>query len=167
MKTGVLFVCLGNICRSPIAEGVFRHLARERGELDRFEIDSCGTGHWHVGERPDSRALQVAKRRGIELPGRARQVDPASDFNRFDWLLAMDGENCASLVRLGAPEDRVRLVRSFDPTIDDLRDELLEVPDPYYGGPDGFDEVFDMLERACAGLLDELRGGGTGVTGRA
>lgn len=156
MTTGLLFVCLGNICRSPLAEGVFLHQATARGLLDRFDVDSCGVGHWHVGEPPDGRAVATAGRNGVHLPSIARQVDPATDFDRFDLLLAMDASNRHALVRLGAPEDRVRLMRSYDPTLAGAEVHDLDVPDPYYGGPEGFDRVFAMLERACGGLLDEL-----------
>lgn len=153
---GLLFVCLGNICRSPLAEGIFLRLAGERGVRERFDVDSCGIGHWHVGERPDGRALAVAKKHGVELPSIARRVRPETDFERFDLLLAMDGSNRHALVRLGAPEERVRLVRSFDPTLNGPKGEGLDVPDPYYGGVEGFDRVYEMLSRACGGLLDEL-----------
>ncbi len=153
---GLLFVCLGNICRSPLAEGIFLHLAAERGVRERFEVESCGIGNWHAGEQPDRRALGVAEKHGVVLPSLARQVRPAADFERFDLLLAMDGSNRHALLRLGAPEGRVRLMRSFDPTLAGAAGEELDVPDPYYGGPEGFDRVFEMLERACGGLLDEL-----------
>ena len=154
--TGLLFVCLGNICRSPLAEGAFLHLAQVRGVRDRFLVDSCGTGRWHAGERPDPRALAVARRHGVELPSIARQVDPGADFARFDMLLAMDDANRGALLRLGAPETRVRLMRSFDPTLDTANEETLDVPDPYFGGDEGFEAVFHMLTRACNGLLDTL-----------
>ena len=156
MTTGLLFVCLGNICRSPVAEGVFLHQAAARGVLERFDVDSCGVGHWHVGEPPDGRAVATAKRHGVHLPSIGRQVDPAADFARFDLLLAMDNSNRQALLRLGAPEDRVRLMRSYDPTLAGAEDHELDVPDPYYGRPEGFDKVFAVLERACGGLLDEL-----------
>lgn len=147
---GLLFVCMGNICRSPAAEGVFLHLARERGVLDRFRVDSAGTGAWHAGERPDPRTLAEAARRGIEIPGRARQV-AAADFVRFDRLLVMDHLNERDLRELGAPSDRVeRLMRYHpEPPID-------HVPDPYADGPDAFVRMFDLVEGACAGLLDRL-----------
>lgn len=150
-RIGVLFVCLGNICRSPLAEGLFIHLARDRGVLDRFEVDSCGTGGWHVGKQADPRSIDVARRHGVELPSRARQVDAATDW-RFDHVLAMDRSNRGDLLALGAPRERVSLMRAWDATLDGEHD----VPDPYYGGADGFDEVYGMLERACAGLLDAL-----------
>ncbi len=155
-RTGVLFVCLGNICRSPLAEGLFIHLARARGILHRFEIDSCGTGGWHVGERPDKRALAVAKKHGVELPSLARRLDSPGDFERFHLILHMDRANRRDLLAEGAPEDRVRLLRAFDPTLANRADGDLDVPDPYYGADGGFDEVFAMVHAACNGLLDHL-----------
>lgn len=153
----VLFVCLGNICRSPTAEGVFRHQVREAGLEDRIEIDSAGTGGWHVGAPPDERATAAALRRGITLEGGARQVS-ARDFADYDLLLVMDRENHAELVRR-APDDearaKVRYFREFDPE-SKARGEL-EVPDPYYGAERGFDDVLDMVEAASRGLLAELR----------
>jgi protein-tyrosine phosphatase len=151
----VLFVCLGNICRSPTAEGVFLHLVEQAGLADRFVIDSAGTGDWHVGERPDPRALAEARRRGVRLPSRARQV-VAGDFARFDLLLAMDRRNRADLEGLarGEPARRkVRLFREFDPTAP----AEAEVPDPYFGGDQGFAEVFEICWRASEGLLEQLR----------
>ena len=153
----MLFVCLGNICRSPTAEGVFRTLVRDAGLEDRIEIDSAGTGGWHVGAPPDERATAAARRRGITLDGAARKV-LADDFADFDLLLAMDHENHAEL-RRRAPDDaaraKVRYLREFDPASRERGD--LEVPDPYYGGARGFDDVLDLVEAACAGLLAELR----------
>ncbi|MEO1128658.1 MAG: low molecular weight protein-tyrosine-phosphatase [Planctomycetota bacterium] len=156
-KIAVLFVCMGNICRSPLAEGMFEHLARERGVLDRFRIDSCGTGGWHTGERADRRMRATAEQRGVELTSRARQIDPAYDFpngngDGFAHILVMDRQNHIEVLELGAPPERVALLRSFDPTAG----ETAEVPDPYYGGQRGFDDVYDMVERACTGLLDAL-----------
>ncbi len=147
--TRLLFVCLGNICRSPMAEGIFLHLARQRGLSDRFSVDSAGTGAWHVGKRPDVRALHTAERFGIELPSIARQVSP-TDFEAFDLILAMDRSNRSDLERLGATN--ARLMRSFDATLRGDHD----VPDPYYGDGDGFVKVYEMLTRACDGLLDHL-----------
>ena len=154
-RTRVLFVCLGNICRSPLAEGVFLHLVREAGLSDRFEVDSAGTGDWHVGERPDSRASAVARRHGVELPSRARQVTP-EDLETFDHVLAMDRENLRDLRRLaprGATAD-IRLLRAHDPL--SASEDDGDVPDPYYGGPAGFDLVYDMVHRSCSALLAEL-----------
>ena len=153
----LLFVCLGNICRSPTAEGVMRDLVRSAGLEDRLELDSAGTGGWHVGAPPDARATEAARQRGIALEGAARRFDPA-DFERFDLILAMDRENQRDLLAL-APDDeaagKVRLLREFDPASRGAPD--LDVPDPYYGGDDGFDVVLDQVEAACRGLLDDVR----------
>lgn len=152
----VLFVCLGNICRSPTAEGVMRRMVREAGLEDRVEIDSAGTGGYHVGSPPDRRAAAAAQRRGTTLEGAARTVESA-DFERFDLLLAADRENVRDLLE-HAPDDasraKVRLLRSFDKASVARAD--LEVPDPYYGADGGFDEVLDIVEAACRGLLDEI-----------
>jgi protein-tyrosine phosphatase len=152
----LLFVCLGNICRSPTAEGVMRGLVRDAGLEDRIEIDSAGTGGWHVGARPDARSAAAARRRGIVLEGAARKVEPR-DFADFDLLLVMDRENHAELLSR-APDDearaKVRYLREFDPESAARGD--LDVPDPYYGGKRGFDDVLDLVEAACRGLLEEL-----------
>jgi protein-tyrosine phosphatase len=152
----VLFVCMGNICRSPTAEGVMRGLVEEAGLGDQIVIDSAGTGGWHAGAAPDARSTAAAARRGIRLEGAARQVRLA-DFDAFDLLVALDADNARDLRRL-APDDealaKVRLLREFDPA--GGRD--LDVPDPYYGGDDGFGRVLDLVDAACRGLLDELRG---------
>ncbi|HEX8205452.1 MAG TPA: low molecular weight protein-tyrosine-phosphatase [Solirubrobacteraceae bacterium] len=145
----LLFVCLGNICRSPTAEGVMRHLVREAGLEDEIEIDSAGTGGWHVGAPPDERATEAARRRGIALEGAARRFDPG-DFDRFDLVLAMDSENLRDLRALAPDEEARSKVRL-------LRGPGLDVPDPYYGGPDGFDTVLDQVEEACRALLEEVR----------
>jgi protein-tyrosine phosphatase len=155
LRTGVLFVCLGNICRSPLAEGIFIHRARQRGVLDRFNVDSCGTGGWHIGERADPRSLAVAARHGVALPSIARQLAP-DDPARFSWLIAMDRANARTLLQAGGAPDRVRLMRSFDPALAGAADDQLDVPDPYHWEGDGFEEVYQMLDRACAGLLDSL-----------
>jgi protein-tyrosine phosphatase len=149
----ILFVCLGNICRSPTAEAVFRTIAsRDAPELD-LQVDSAGTADYHVGSAPDGRALQAARRRGYDMSGRrARQVEPA-DFERFDLILAMDRSNWSDLHR-AAPatvRQRVRLFLQYGPEPD-----ILDVPDPYYGGPNGFEEVLDLIEAASRGLLQHL-----------
>jgi protein-tyrosine phosphatase len=145
----ILFVCLGNICRSPTAEGVMRRLVRDEGLDDRIEIDSAGTGGWHVGAPPDARATEAASRRGTTLEGAARRFTVA-DFDRFDLILAMDAENRRDLLAL-APDDEARAkVRMFRPGD-------LDVPDPYYGGADGFEEVLDLVEEAARSLLAEIR----------
>jgi protein-tyrosine phosphatase len=149
------FVCMGNICRSPTAHGVMEHLVREAGLAGRIEIDSAGTGAWHVGELPDPRARAAAKKRGYDLSHRARRFT-SEDFTRFDLVLAMDRENLASLHRLARGSGHaasVRLLRSFDPDAP----EGAEVPDPYYREDDGFEHVLDMCERACRGLLQHVR----------
>jgi protein-tyrosine phosphatase len=154
--TKVLFVCMGNICRSPTAEGVMRHVLREEGLEHAVHVDSAGTGDWHVGDPPDRRSTAAARRRGIALDGAARQVT-VEDFEEFDLLLCADRQNLAHL-RAIAPagtEERIRLLREFDPASRGAPD--LDVPDPYYGGEQGFDDVLDLVEAACRGLLDELR----------
>lgn len=151
----VCFVCLGNICRSPTAEGIFLHLVREAGLHDSITVASAGTAGYHIGEPPDRRAREAARRRGVELPSRAAQFQ-VRDFSRFEYVLAMDGDNYRDLVRLTGDEEhrsRVHLLRSFDPAAP----KGAEVPDPYYGGPQGFDEVFDLCEAACRGLLAHIR----------
>ena len=152
----VLFVCLGNICRSPTAEGVFRALATEAGALQRGwvrGIDSAGTGDWHAGEAPDRRSIAAARRRGYDLSTlRARQLK-AQDFHEFDLLLAMDHRNLRDLLALRPEGARAeaRLFLHYAP--DCARDE---VPDPYYGGPEDFDEVLDLCEAASRGLLTAI-----------
>ncbi|MDT8322430.1 MAG: low molecular weight protein-tyrosine-phosphatase, partial [Xanthomonadales bacterium] len=143
-----LFVCMGNICRSPAAEGVFRKLAAEAGRGDEFEIDSAGTAGYHIGQRADARMRSVASGRGYELESRARRLE-SDDFHRFDWIVAMDDENFADISALD-PGARARVVRMVDYC--QGRSET-RVPDPYYGGEEGFHEVLDILEDACAGLL--------------
>ncbi len=154
-RVRLLFVCLGNICRSPTAEGVMRKLVHDAGLQERIEVDSAGTGSWHVGEPPDARATRAARHRGIALDSVARQVSPR-DFEEFDLVLAMDGENLRNLHRLARDEDaraKVRLLREFDPAAEGE----LDVPDPYYGGAGGFEEVLDLVHAACAALLEQLQ----------
>ena len=153
-RTSVLFVCLGNICRSPLAEGVFRQLVDEAGLSERFEIESAGTGAWHVGERPDARAEMVASQHGVQLLSTARQVT-ADDLHRFDWIIAMDRENLRALRRMAdssGSKAEIHLLRAFDPA-----GGSDEVPDPYYGGASGFETVYEMVHRACEGLLKRLK----------
>lgn len=156
--TRILFVCMGNICRSPTAEGVMRALVRDAGLEDEIVIDSAGTGGWHAGDPPDRRATEAARRRGVVLEGAARQLT-VEDFDAFDLLLAMDRENLAG-IRAVAPSPqaaaKARLLREFDPGSAGAPD--LDVPDPYYGGPQGFETVLDQVEAACRGLLDAVRG---------
>ncbi|MBK5969871.1 MULTISPECIES: low molecular weight protein-tyrosine-phosphatase [Thiorhodovibrio] len=150
----VLFVCMGNICRSPTAQGVFRHLVRQAGLADRITIDSAGTHAYHVGEPPDARATQAAQLRGIELGDiRARRAT-VEDFHAFDYVLAMDRDNFRDLRELCPPglTSRLRMFMDFAPNA-----SVREVPDPYYGGPSGFDRVLDLVETAAAGLLEDIR----------
>ncbi|MFZ2509141.1 MAG: low molecular weight protein-tyrosine-phosphatase [Steroidobacteraceae bacterium] len=153
MTQRVLFVCLGNICRSPTAAAVFRHLAHREAAGLAVEADSAGTHTYHIGSAPDARTVAAALRRGIDMSGmRARVVEPA-DFERFDLLLAMDQQNYGHLLRMAPPErrDRVRLFLEFAPD-----QERREVPDPYYGGATGFEDVLDLVEEAARGLLAAL-----------
>jgi protein-tyrosine phosphatase len=153
----ILFVCLGNICRSPTAEGVMAKLVARAGLQDQIELDSAGTGAWHVGEPPDARARAAARARGIELHSVARQVC-AKDFERFDLIIAMDDSNQRALRRL-APDEfaraKVRMLREFDPASAELHD--LDVPDPYYDSQRGFEVVLDQVQAACEGLLALVR----------
>lgn len=154
-RIGVLFVCLGNICRSPLAEGVFRWLVEEEGLSERFRIDSAGTSNYHEGDAPDPRTAGVARERGVLLEHAARQVTTA-DIEVFDYVLVMDESNLGKVRRLADRSGsgrEVLLLRTFDPEADGD----LEVPDPYFGGPGGFEEVHDMVERACRGLLEHIR----------
>ena len=156
----LLFVCMGNICRSPTAEGVMRHVLLEAGLESSVEVDSAGTGAWHVGEPADGRARAAARRRRIELTTIARQVTRA-DLDEFDLVLAADAANRRDLLRLAGEDPgrraKVRLLREFDSA--SLQAGDLDIPDPYYGGGDGFEDVLDIVEAACRGLLGELRAG--------
>jgi protein-tyrosine phosphatase len=150
----VLFVCMGNICRSPTAQGVFEKLVESHGLASRILIDSAGTHAYHVGEPPDKRAMQAARKRGIELGGqRARRVGPA-DFGEFDYVLAMDRSNLEDLMTICPPAHRskLHLFLTFAAGADED-----EVPDPYYGGLTGFERVLDLIEQASRGLLAEIR----------
>lgn len=151
---GVLFVCLGNICRSPAAEGCFLDLLERAGLREAFHVDSAGTGHWHVGKPADPRMREAAARRGLVLPSRARQIEPA-DLERFTHILTMDRDNLAAvrqLTRGGAVRARIEPFTRYC-----RRHTLEAVPDPYYGGPEGFERVLDILEDGCEGLLASLR----------
>jgi protein-tyrosine phosphatase len=153
VKHRLLFICLGNICRSPMAEGVFRRVAEEEGVLHLFEIDSAGLGDWHVGQAPDTRAQAAARNRGIDISAQcARQIAPA-DYARFDLLLAMDGSNYEELLQF-APSETQHKVRRFLDFAPHVRTK--DVPDPFYGGSEGFDRALDLIEHAARGLLAEL-----------
>lgn len=153
-KVRVLFVCMGNICRSPTAHGVFRHLVEQQGLRDRIEIDSAGTHAYHLGEAPDPRAQETARRRGVDLSDLRARAAGAGDMSRFDLVLAMDEDNYRGLHHLCPPglEAKIGLVMDYAPEM-----RVREVPDPYYGGANGFERVFDLLEAAAQGLLDHIR----------
>ena len=153
----ILFVCLGNICRSPTAEGVMRHKLRAAGLERDVGVESAGTGGWHVGHAPDRRASAAAGGRGISLDSRAQRFE-AFHFDEFDLILAMDRGNLESMRSLApdaSAEGKLGLLLAYDPLARRTGD--LEVPDPYFGGPDGFEEVLDMIERACDGLIAAIR----------
>ncbi|WP_323750705.1 low molecular weight protein-tyrosine-phosphatase [Marinobacter sp.] len=150
----VLFVCLGNICRSPSAEGVFRHLVKEQGMADKVLIDSCGTADWHTGKSPDSRSIEVAARRGVDLYDlKARQIKP-NDLDTFDYVLVMDRSNLVDVQGIWRQNGgtQPRLFLEFG------RSSEVEVPDPYYGGEQGFERVLDLIQEASEGLLEDIRG---------
>jgi protein-tyrosine phosphatase len=155
--TRICFVCLGNIVRSPLAEHMFNHLAAEIGVNGCYQVDSAGTGAWHAGEAPDGRMRRVAARYGLKYTGKARQF-VRGDFEAFDWIIAMDTNNRDRLLDLAdSPEKaaKVRLMREFDPQ----GGPNAIVPDPYYGGIEGFEEVFQIVKRSCRGLLAALEAG--------
>ena len=152
-EVSVVFVCLGNICRSPLAEGFFRDLVEKAGLSDRIVIDSAGTSNYHIGELPDRRARDAARRRGIELTSRARQLNRA-DLDRFDFVIVMDSDNQRDVERLANGNCKARIYRLLD-YADSF--DVQDVPDPYYGGPEGFELVCDLVEHACERLLKHIR----------
>ena len=150
----VLFVCLGNICRSPSAEAVFKYLVEQENEGDRFFIDSAGTSAWHAGEKADARMRRHAKKRGVELTSISRQFVP-EDFDRFDYIIAMDRDNMEDLKRLARNKkdlDKLHMMTDFSKKFN-----YDEIPDPYYGGDEGFELVLDLLEDAGTGLFNYLK----------
>ncbi len=149
VAVSVLFVCLGNICRSPLAEGIFRHLVGERGLDDRYRIDSAGTGGWHVGEPPHPGSRAVAADNGVDLTGQVSRQVVREELGQWDWILAMDASNHRNLARMGCPPGRLRMLLSFAGV-----DAPIDVPDPYYEG--GFPRVFSLVQDGCVGLLDFL-----------
>lgn len=152
-KKSVLFVCMGNICRSPTAEGVFRHFVKEAGLEDEIDVDSAGTHAYHVGEAPDRRAMAAAERRGVSLAEiQARRVAD-SDFEKFDYIIAMDEDNQSRLLDQ-APEEHRSKVTLF---LSHTAGEETEVPDPYYGGAAGFERVLDLVEDASRNFLESIR----------
>lgn len=154
--TRLLFVCLGNIIRSPLAENLFRFQAESAGVDGRYTVESAGTAAWHLGEPPDERMRKTAETHGVIYGGRARQVRER-DFDEFDWIVAMDSSNVRDLIDMtGSAESRakIRLLREFDPEQGDL-----DVPDPYYGGREGFEAIYRIVERSVQGLLEALEAG--------
>jgi protein-tyrosine phosphatase len=153
-KKKVLFVCLGNICRSPSAEAVFTGLVKNAGLSGQFIIDSAGTSGWHIGRPADKRMKRHAIKRGFDLTSLGRQFDPDTDFDRFDYIIGMDNENILDLKGMARNEEDRKKIHKMT----DFRKEwdYEEVPDPYYGGEEGFELVLDLLEDSCSGLLEEI-----------
>ena len=153
MSTNVLMVCLGNICRSPLAEGLFRHHVLKRGLESQYTIDSCGTGGWHVGESPHEGSVAVAQQHGIDITQqRSRQVQ-VNELDEWEWIIAMDQSNQKNLLRMGASAEKVKLLLSFIPP-----GLPRDVPDPYYVG--GFDHVYNLVDEGCQHLLDFIESQG-------
>lgn len=146
----VLFVCLGNICRSPLAEAIFNEKIRKKGLQDAFEVDSAGTGHWHIGKPPDPRSIMIAKKNNIPISHTGQQF--SSDHKIHDYILAMDSDNMQTILQvLGSHHNGLYLIRYFDTDHQDA-----DVPDPYYGGDDGFQNVYNILDRSCEQLIQYL-----------
>lgn len=153
-KTKILFVCLGNICRSPAAEGVFLDLIQKRGIQEQFQVDSAGILSFHQGKLPDSRMRAHAQKRGIELTSRSRPVKAPQDFENFDLILAMDKRNLADLMELDPSKkyhEKIKLLSQYF-----TKSSLVEVPDPYYSGPEIFETVLDLVEEGALGMIREL-----------
>lgn len=154
-KHRILFVCLGNICRSPMAEGVFRRVVEEEGAGDRFEIDSAGLGDWHVGQAPDARAQAAAKSRGLDISGQSARQVTGADFSNYDLLVVMDRSNLNELRRRAPMEayNKIRVFLDYAP-----HTGVEDVPDPFFGGEEGFDHALDLIEEAAHGLFASLIG---------
>jgi len=150
----VLFICMGNICRSPTAHGVFQKMVDDAGLSDQIYVDSCGTGDWHLGKGPDMRAQQAAAKRNYDLSSLVARQIVAEDFDQFDYVLPMDKQNMLDMRHLYNAQSRAEFCLFLDYLYEDLG---REVPDPYYEGEEGFEEVLDLAEKACANLLDFIR----------
>ena len=153
-KTKVLFVCSGNICRSPSAEAVFKKMVEDNGLKDKFEIDSAGTGSWHVGESADRRMQGHAIKRGYNLTSISRRINPHVDFDYFDIIIGMDDYNIYDLKSIAKSNGAIAKIRKMTDFAKEWN--YNEIPDPYYGGEEGFELVLDLLEDSCGGLLEEL-----------
>jgi protein-tyrosine phosphatase len=149
-RTSILFVCMGNICRSPLAEGIFTHLVEEAGLTDRFSIDSAGTGSWHQGDQPDRRSIATARQHGIDITAQKARRVRSADFDDFDLILAMDGNNVSALRALAPDADNIHLFGDL------ALGSGEDIPDPYYGGSDGFEAVYARLLAGCRKLLSTL-----------
>lgn len=147
---GVLFVCLGNICRSPLAEGVFRHVVAENGLAARFLIDSAGTGGWHIGSQPDRRSIDVAARHGIDLTGLAARKLQKADFGRFSVILGMDDDNVLNIRAVAAGPAHIAQFHAY------ATGQPREIDDPYYGGPDGFETAYQIIRSGSGSLMERL-----------
>jgi protein-tyrosine phosphatase len=151
---GILFVCLGNICRSPLAEGIFKRKVEEAGLNEFISTDSAGTSGWHINEAPDRRSVDIAQRHGIRLDHYGQQISP-EDFDQFDYIIAMDGNNYDDIIRLrnkhGNGKSEVLIMREFDD-----QQSGSDVPDPYYGGPNGFQLVYDLLDESLSNFLNKI-----------
>ena len=154
LKHKILFVCMGNICRSPSAEGVFRNMVKEHNLSQFFSIDSCGTHSYHTGQSPDSRSQHAAMRRGIDISQQTARTIEQNDFNRFDYILAMDNHN-RSFLQSMADEVYLNKIHLFLEYAENCK--LIEVPDPYFGGEEGFEIVLDLLQQASIGLIKHLQ----------
>ena len=152
----LLFVCMGNICRSPMAKWIMQDICDKHGVAAKFELDSCGTGDWHAGEGADPRSAKCGASHRLNIEHVARQIT-RGDVQTFDLILAMDRANLRDVLSLGASRTKVRLIREFDPLLKDVDDRDREVPDPYYGGEQGFEMMYEMLKRACEGLFATLQ----------
>jgi len=153
-KKKILFVCLGNICRSPSAEAVFNGVIKKEGMADRFEVDSAGTSGWHAGEPADQRMQSHAVKRGYDLTSISRKFNPYSDFDHFDMIIGMDDSNIQNLKRMA--RNATDLKKIYKMTDFSREFDYDEVPDPYYGGSSGFELVLDLLEDSCEGLLQKI-----------
>ncbi len=153
-KTSVLFVCLGNICRSPLAEVVVTDIAKQRQLLHQYHFDSAGTGDWHIGCAADPRSIAIAAAHGLDLSQHRAMQITSSNSMQWDWLVAMDQDNRATLLRMGVPESRILMMRQFEGSHSET---IADLPDPYYGGEDGFESAYQMLKANAPSLLDFLQ----------